>query len=465
MTINKRLISSNRDKYGLENERPKIAQPRRVRDRLGLLLVLCMSMVLVNTARMNTRLLEDRVPSTTQQHKNHTNQAIPLVEFTFPAGRGSPQNAQSKGSSLRFDWSDLPPITPLGKRMDAVQSQCLSPSAQTKPQSIMTISMSISGMGSSLHGWMAGLCHATEHNAVLLTRGDHHAWNWNDQSLCPRAIDEMRSTLSEDRRKDNQTFTPRKSSLWCYFGSHESAHRCPPHSIDLSSASFEDYNGEDVCPQIRETYGFSGIRAAAAEWLFQNVSQLVIDEAERQIQNVAFPNLHRIPSRLISVHIRWGDKGSEMKLATISEYIDAIQSLLTEKERDGRDKVHLYVTTEDSQALADFKHQTHQYSHWNIYSSGSQPAAAKDSMLHAAVDSNGRVGLESLAALLIAMEANRFVLVNGSNWSRLINELRKNIVNPRCNNCTKLVDLRPHNEEEQRGPGHLNVRGIKLHQH
>ena len=305
----------------------------------------------------------------------------------------------------------------------------------------------------------------TEHNAVLLTRGDHHAWNWNDQSLCPRAIDEMRSTLSEDRRKDNQTFTPRKSSLWCYFGSHESAHRCPPHSIDLSSASFEDYNGEDVCPQIRETYGFSGIRAAAAEWLFQNVSQLVIDEAERQIQNVAFPNLHRIPSRLISVHIRWGDKGSEMKLATISEYIDAIQSLLTEKERDGRDKVHLYVTTEDSQALADFKHQTHQYSHWNIYSSGSQPAAAKDSMLHAAVDSNGRVGLESLAALLIAMEANRFVLVNGSNWSRLINELRKNIVNPRCNNCTKLVDLRPHNEEEQRGPGHLNVRGIKLHQH
>jgi hypothetical protein len=45
-------------------------------------------------------------------------------------------------------------------------------------------------------------------------------------------------------------------------------------------------------------------------------------------------------------------------------------------------------------------------------------------------------------SLLVAMEANYFVLTTASNWSRLMNELRKNFVEPRCNNCTLMVDLK-----------------------
>jgi hypothetical protein len=51
------------------------------------------------------------------------------------------------------------------------------------------------------------------------------------------------------------------------------------------------------------------------------------------------------------------------------------------------------------------------------------------------------VGLVTLALLLVSMEANTFVLTTASNWSRLINELRKNVLDPRCNNCTLMVDL------------------------
>jgi hypothetical protein len=43
---------------------------------------------------------------------------------------------------------------------------------------------------------------------------------------------------------------------------------------------------------------------------------------------------------------------------------------------------------------------------------------------------------------LVAMEANDFVLTTGSNWSRLMNEIRINILNPRCNDCTTMIDLK-----------------------
>jgi hypothetical protein len=55
----------------------------------------------------------------------------------------------------------------------------------------------------------------------------------------------------------------------------------------------------------------------------------------------------------------------------------------------------------------------------------------------------GRPGLVALASVLVAMQADDYVLTTKSNWSRLINELRKNVLDPRCGDCTRLVDLAP----------------------
>ena len=60
-----------------------------------------------------------------------------------------------------------------------------------------------------------------------------------------------------------------------------------------------------------------------------------------------------------------------------------------------------------------------------------------------AQDSNGSYGLESIASLVLAMEAKYYVLTTGSNFSRLINELRTNVVDVKCGNCTKMIDLNP----------------------
>jgi hypothetical protein len=55
---------------------------------------------------------------------------------------------------------------------------------------------------------------------------------------------------------------------------------------------------------------------------------------------------------------------------------------------------------------------------------------------------NCRPGLLALTSLLLAMEANDFVLMTTSNFSRVIDELRRAILDPHCGNCTSVIDLR-----------------------
>ena len=53
----------------------------------------------------------------------------------------------------------------------------------------------------------------------------------------------------------------------------------------------------------------------------------------------------------------------------------------------------------------------------------------------------GTPALAGLASLLIAMEANDFVLTTASNWSRLMNDLCRFIVQQHFS--TTVIDLRP----------------------
>ena len=141
----------------------------------------------------------------------------------------------------------------------------------------------------------------------------------------------------------------------------------------------------------------------------------------------------------ITINIRWGDKWKEMKLVSIEDYVYATKQILTQKELDGEEKVYIYVASEDPIAVNKFKEASP--SNWLIYQSGPKLSKDGDRMEQIAKDSSGKAGLQSLGALLISMQANRYVLSTGSNWSRLINELRKNIIDPRCGNCTTIAEF------------------------
>jgi hypothetical protein len=109
------------------------------------------------------------------------------------------------------------------------------------------------------------------------------------------------------------------------------------------------------------------------------------------------------------------------------------------------------LATEDQNAIREFKAALPP--HWNVYvehyfkemlpyqSLGDEGKWTNNNAN--AERSKGKSGLITLGSLLVAIETNDFVITARSNWSLLMNELRENVVEPRCQGCTQIVDLRP----------------------
>ena len=156
-----------------------------------------------------------------------------------------------------------------------------------------------------------------------------------------------------------------------------------------------------------------------------------------------------VPPKLITVHVRWGDKIiAEMKKVPIQDYINGVKHILASRN-DNQEQVNIFLATEDPNAVKEFKQAAPQ--DWNIYVDQyfhdmkeyrPKKAFGPNNNVNAK-QTKGRAGLISLGSLLLAMEADDFVLTTASNWSRLMNELRKNVLDQRCNGCTNMVDLRP----------------------
>jgi hypothetical protein len=187
-------------------------------------------------------------------------------------------------------------------------------------------------------------------------------------------------------------------------------------------------------------------RSASMEFLFQHLSPLVMKEAERQI-GLLFGE--QTPPGLITVHIRWGDKFWEMDLAPIEEYMDAVQTILKRRVEASISfpNVNIYLACEDPRAVTEFLQSAP--TDWNIFvdrtvSELSPYRPQKGNRASwVARNTQGRAGLVALGSLLVAMEANDFVLTTKSNWSSLMDALRRNVIDPRCGNCTTVIDLRP----------------------
>ena len=194
-----------------------------------------------------------------------------------------------------------------------------------------------------------------------------------------------------------------------------------------------------------DAYNVSDFRAGATESLFSSVSRIVIQEAERMLQAVFGDK--GVPPNLITIHVRWGDKTFEWPriLNPISEFIAAVEKIVEEKKLNS---VHILLCTEDPIAEDEFRRAAHPS--WTIYVDNFYTQYLPHRINRTLVfngpsyitkDLNGKPGLWALGSLLVAMEANYFVMTTKSNWARLMNELRKNVVDPRCGNCTYMIDL------------------------
>jgi hypothetical protein len=323
---------------------------------------------------------------------------------------------------LRYDWTNLPVQSKIAKLMIDHQNNCSLPLGNYNWRK------KIFGLGSDLHVWGAALCNGVEDGYRIRTH-NINPWVWIDQEKC--------DTKASD-----------ESTMNCYFPHAEL--QCPQDRSQLDEIDFNISNPihfkcNKTMTSPMHVYNKTDWRAAGIEMLFSHVAPIVQEEAERQL-NIVFPD--GVPHDLITVHMRWGDKKFENKVMKEDETISAIQLIRTQRGDNLDDGTSILLCTEDPKAVEAFKNKAPK--HWKIYIDQFYyemlPHRPEDEEMYNKVPKTsralkGKTGLWSLGSLLVAMEANAFVLVLSSNWSRLMNELRKNVLDPRCNKCTFMIDV------------------------
>lgn len=322
---------------------------------------------------------------------------------------------------LRRDWSSFTKLSPLAQHYKDIQSNC---NLREKRNPFAKLGM---GLGSELHRWTQALCESYSRN-VRLRSTQRDTWTWLDQASC------------------DATEAKEISPLYCYFPSAEGTCKTQTPVASVSVAS------QVSCESLQASLNLTTahVRTAGIEFLFANVSPVVIAEAQRQLHLVFGGK--PVPKNLITVHVRWGDKvtSREMKFVPIEDYIDAVKTLA--KQRNHGDTVSVFLATEDPKAVQQFQQKAP--SDWNVYVDQyfyevkhhrQMDTELWNQAVATSQQTKGRAGVLTLASLLVAMEANDYVFTTASNWSRLMNELRIAILDKECNNCTRMIDLQgPH---------------------
>lgn len=223
-----------------------------------------------------------------------------------------------------------------------------------------------------------------------------------------------------------------------------------PHIVSYSNVTLDE---GWTCRHERKRNFIKTFRPDTVEFMFHTLSPLVLQEARRQV-GVVFGR-DGAPPNLITVHIRWGDKYTEMPLVSIDKYVDAVSTLLKLRSNHTTDPANqdrvanIYLATEDPDAARAFRQAAP--THWNIYTDVAveelapfrPPSTRYNCASMAATNTRGRAGLLNVASLIVSMEANDFVLSTGSSFGRLMNALRTRVIDPQCGSCTRLIDVQP----------------------
>ena len=363
------------------------------------------------------------------------------------------QSLPLPSAGLRLDWTQLDLHSSMAKRIAAHQSSCDLPEAIFPWRNV-------AGMGSDFTLWSYAMCKGLQLGQRLISPRPWIHWS---QLSCP-SNDSSAMTCYFPQSED---FCPRPDEQPVAKKDDNTSH--PPRS---QLRIQPDGRVRDECRSTLQQANLTikDFVGSATEFLFSSLSPRVVDSAVERLPLV-FPPHGIVPPNLITVHIRWGDKAREMHLVDIHSYIDACHQIL-QRRRDqvtgsqgtnktnlansaaiytnnsgssqDEDPVHIYLATEDPTAIQAMRENMP--SHWNLYvdpyvnefsqyRQTSFNGNAKMTKAH-----RGAPALSGLASLLIAMEANDFVLTTRSNWSRLMNDIRRFIVQHHF--ATTVIDLR-----------------------
>ncbi|XRB07682.1 hypothetical protein NFJ02_32g82330 [Pycnococcus provasolii] len=312
------------------------------------------------------------------------------------------------------------------------------------------------GLGTDIHFWTMALAAAASHDRVLvfLEDADVMQWTWRDGVECV----DGRSDCFKCYFNDLTGCKPEPSELQglsCRADTYSSA-----SALEAALASDErivvfgpssqlgfraDWHGR-LPPPFRddEHTKFEELelyRAVAVEFLFHNpanwLRKLVCDSWSEVYGFEDAPS----PDELVTVHIRGGDKHMEMKLLDVEEYAQAVETL-QKRHASLQQRMSVYLVTESQEAEAAFREFSKRRG-WHLITNGKgERIESFDN--HKAIHANEqkRVGMSALISLYLSLHARYYVLTTRSNWSLLIDELRRSRVKPSCGGkCTDVIDL------------------------
>ena len=294
----------------------------------------------------------------------------------------------------------------------------------------MRLRHSPSGLGSLVHIATAHLALAWERGDILVY-GDNFASGWTDGAYCAG-----------------------HHSLECFF---QPLSRCAPGGQPPPGADVYDvHDGEDVVNKIPLQWHDAFQKDAAVRkalpgadqdvgvkywWRAQAASYVLRLNARTasylREQRVLLADQMAVPLPLppdtFSCHVRHSDKGREMQLFDFSTYAQAVARVA---DANRVREPYVFVSTEDPRVVDDARATfgaralVVPYARTNPRTLNAHMAAGANETLH------------SLLNLWIAVECKHFVGQLGSNWNRLVDELRRVWVGgAHMGCCTRYVEV------------------------
>ena len=329
--------------------------------------------------------------------------------------------SKSKSKFKPIRWEEEMVYGDLALKMVQVQNLSCTPGVQ--PLSWSPIS-TCAGLGCQLLGSLAPmLCYAVAEGRPL--NAFHNAaglptWEFWAPSFCPSTQDPFE----------------------CYFGS-----LLPNCSLVKGVPNIMTTQGWPVINKRPPCQHFNFMRLSAASFLFRKLPDRVLKRMVQARQEVFGPS--GPPERMVSIHLRWGDKFAEFPRVTIAEYVASAQltfdaiDILEAEERGPlyvyNGKRTVFLSTSDHSAVEAFKEGC-AGRNWTviIYQRAVVGAGVP---IDVAKDTHGESGLNSIIALLLSLEARGHIMTSTSNWGHLYNDLRVGRLDSQCGNCTLVTDL------------------------
>eukprot|EP01060_Flectonema_neradi_P011376 TRINITY_DN1845_c2_g2_i1.p1 TRINITY_DN1845_c2_g2~~TRINITY_DN1845_c2_g2_i1.p1 ORF type:complete len:503 (+),score=74.39 TRINITY_DN1845_c2_g2_i1:110-1618(+) len=162
-------------------------------------------------------------------------------------------------------------------------------------------------------------------------------------------------------------------------------------------------------------YGYQWWMAQSIRYLLRGLQPWFKEKYDQWVK-LTFPQ--GMPTKLLGIHVRHGDKYKEMRLIPFSKYMVVAENL---RSQDPELK-SIFLSTEDpgviKEALAYSK------SKWDFYYTDVVRSNEGSPREYALLIGTSLLGEISFTNLLIQEQCTHWIGTDSSNWNRLINELR-----------------------------------------